>query len=59
MSDVSKPWFASKTLWANAFALVAVIAQLKWGWVVPPEAEMGFFGIVNIVLRAVTKSSLY
>ena len=51
----SKPWYLSKTFYINIIALVGMIVQSKWGWVLQPEREMLVLGIVNMILRTVTK----
>ena len=58
MSDTSeaKPFWASKTLWAN---VVAVIAVFLGGDLLPAERQaeivIGIMGIVNVALRLITK----
>ena len=49
-----KPWYTSKTLWANAIALIALAVQLQTGFVVPPEYQVVVLSGVNIALRFVT-----
>lgn len=58
-----KPFWASKTLWVNAVALVASVTGafgLDLG--LSPETQTsvvaGIMGIVNIVLRLVTKDAV-
>lgn len=59
----TKPFWASKTLWVNAIALVAAISGafgLDLG--LDPETQTAIVGavmsVVNIVLRFVTKSAV-
>ena len=59
----SKPFWASKTLWVNAVALVASISGafgLDIG--LTPEAQSSIVGgvmaVVNIILRLVTKAGV-
>ncbi len=59
----SKPFWASKTLWVNVFALVASVTGafgLDIG--LTPEAQTSIVGgvmaIVNIILRLVTKAGV-
>ena len=52
-----KPWFKSKTLWVNVLAIIGGIAtaisgELKAG------GMLTLFGVVNTVLRVVTKSQI-
>ena len=57
MND-SKAWYTSKTLWVNAIGLVALGLQLRFGWVVSPEYQAMALGVVNGILRVVTKQEL-
>jgi len=59
----TKPFWASKTLWVNAIALVAAISGafgIDLG--LDPETQTAIVGavmsVVNIVLRFVTKSAV-
>lgn len=59
----SKPFWASKTIWANILSLIATIATVfgvDLG--LTPEAQAtiiaGVMGVVNIVLRLVTKTGV-
>lgn len=54
-----KKWYHSKTLWVNTIAIVAIIAQAHYGFVINPEEQVGLLAIVNLILRAVTKEPLY
>lgn len=55
----SKPWYASKTLWVNALALVGMIVQgITGAEVLDAEAQGGILALVNLVLRLVTKSAV-
>ena len=49
-------WYASKTLWTNAVALVAMILQGVLGKeVIPLELQASILAAINMVLRFVTK----
>lgn len=54
---MGKPWWASKTLWANLIALGASIAA-GFGVDIGPEAQASLVGgvmaVVNIALRFLT-----
>jgi len=58
--DNSKPFWASKTLWANIVALVAVLTA-SFGFDLGLDAETqtavvaAIMTVVNIVMRLVTK----
>ncbi len=59
----SKPWYASKTVWANivAFAAtVAVIAGIDVGLTPEVQAEIvaAVLAGVNIVLRLITREAI-
>ncbi len=54
----SKRFYQSKTLWVNFFALVATLAQAKWGMVISPEYQGYALVAVNLLLRAVTNKGL-
>lgn len=53
-----KKWIRSKTLWINIIAIVAIILQAEYGFVVSPEIEVAALGAINLILRAVTKEGL-
>lgn len=50
----SKPWYASKTLWVNLLALLALLVQSYTGFVVDGEIQAALLVVVNLVLRAMT-----
>ena len=58
----AKPFWKSKTLWANlAVVLVGVADQFIAGGLIPPEwtpTVLGFVGVVNVILRTVTTAPL-
>ena len=51
----SKNFFASKTLWVNVLALIAMFAQARYGWVMSPEWQAGALAAINFILRIVTR----
>lgn len=53
-----KQWWKSKTVWANALAIGAVVAQGQAGVEITPEAQVSLLALVNLVLRALTKEPL-
>jgi hypothetical protein len=55
---MTKAWYLSKTLWVNAIALIAIIAQGATGFVIALEAQAGLLVIVNLILRAITNEGL-
>jgi len=63
MND-AKPFWASKTLWVNFIAVVAAVAGafgLDLG--LEPDTQVAYvgaiMGVVNIILRVVTKAPLH
>lgn len=49
-------WYLSKTLWINAIAIVAMITQGVTGKIIiSMELQATILGIVNVILRLVTK----
>ena len=60
---MDKPFYASKTLWANAVMLIATVSTaLGIDLGLDPETQIAVVGavmaVVNIVLRFVTKSPI-
>lgn len=51
----AKPWWTSRTIWANAIAFAATEAAKRYGFVVSAEDQVAILGAVNVVLRAITK----
>jgi hypothetical protein len=59
----TKPWYASKTIWANlvAFAAtMATIAGIDLGFDAATQAELvaGVMAIVNVALRMITSAGV-
>ena len=50
---MNKMWYTSKTLWVNVLAIAGI---LFFKGEVPPELLAGGLAIINMILRAVTKS---
>lgn len=53
-----KKIYKSKTFWVNLIALVALLLQLEYGLVVSAELQLTVLGLVNVVLRLVTKEQI-
>jgi hypothetical protein len=54
-----KKWYLSKTLWVNVIAAAAGVTQAILGKaIINPEAQVAILGIVNMILRMVTKQEL-
>ena len=62
MSEVKeqkqKEWWKSKTIWVNIIAIVALIVQSQFGYVLQPEEQIMILTMINIVLRAITNAEL-
>ncbi len=55
----SKPFWQSKTLWANGTTAVVALLNGAFGWVsITGEETAAFLVVINLVLRAVTKGSV-
>ena len=53
-----KPWYTSKTLWANVVAAVALFMQQQYDYILPPGIEAYALIVVNLVLRSITNKEL-
>ena len=53
-----KKWFLSKTFWVNILAIVALIIQTYTGFVFSLEAQVSVLGVLNILLRTITKAPI-
>jgi hypothetical protein len=51
---MGKSPLTSKTLWVNLLAVVGIVAQAKFGAVVPPEAQTLILALGNLGLRLIT-----
>jgi len=54
----TKPFWTSKTMWINVLAVVAMVVQQQYGFAIDPETQVAILGVVNLVLRIVTKSAV-
>ena len=55
---MDKKWYTSKTLWANALAVVGGLVAKKFGFTISAELTASILVIINVVLRTVTKSNI-
>ena len=53
-----KQWYTSKTLWINALAIAAIVAQGIWGFVFSPALQTSILLFINLILRAITKEEI-
>ena len=54
----TKRWYTSKTLWVNLLAIVALVAQAEFGYILDAEAQAVILAVINLILRALTKKGL-
>ena len=54
----TKEWYHSKTIWVNIIAMIAILLQAVFGFLVTPEEQMAVIVIVNLLLRAITKTPI-
>ena len=54
----TKRWYTSKTLWLNLLAIVALIAQGQFGYLLDAEAQSVILAAINLLLRIITKKGL-
>jgi uncharacterized membrane protein len=49
-----KRWFTSKVIWANVIALLALVAQNHFGFLLTTEEQVSILAVINIILRPFT-----
>jgi len=54
VTKTTKKWYLSKTLWINFIAILVIIAQANFGFIIGPEYQVGLLGIINLIVRSVT-----
>lgn len=54
----TKKWYQSKSVWLNVVAGVAGIVQSYTGFVISVEAQAAILIVLNLILRAVTRSEI-
>ena len=54
----AKPFWQSKTFWANILAGAGMVVQSQTSYVLDPEMQVGIIAFINIVLRFVTKEGV-
>lgn len=54
----TKAWYLSKTLWLNVIAVLALLLQTRFGFVIDPETQTALLAVVNVILRAITRQPL-
>lgn len=53
--DTTK-WYASKTLWVNAIAVIGGFVAPKLGITIDAETQVAILGVINLILRVITKT---
>lgn len=53
-----KPWYKSRTFWANVVSLVAVVLSTEFGITITAEEVAAIMSVINIILRALTSEGL-
>lgn len=56
--QMSKPFWQSRTLWANLIAAVAFFVQQQYGYVIDPAIQGYILVGVNAFLRLITSEEL-
>ena len=54
----TKKWYKSKTLWINIIALIAILAQTQYEFIIHPEEQAALLTIINLALRMITNTEL-
>ena len=54
----TKTWWISKTVWFNVIALIALILQSQYGYIITVEEQAAVLVVANLVLRGVTGEGL-
>lgn len=58
MAGEIKKWYLSKTLWTNVVAVVGIVMAGTVGIELSPESSVAILGVVNFILRLITKEPL-
>ncbi len=53
-----KLWYTSKTIWVNAIAIVGGFVAKKMGIEISPEFAVSLLGVINAILRFITKKEI-
>lgn len=57
-TEQPKVWYKSKVLWVNVIAVVAMLVQAKYGFIIEPVDQVAILGVINLILRATTHGGL-
>ena len=58
MNNNQKPFWKSKTLWVNTIALIALVLQGQFGFVIGAEEQAAIITVANLILRAFTNAGI-
>lgn len=53
-----KKFWLSKTFWTNVLAAVAVLVQVRYGFILSPEYQVLGLSLVNLALRKITSQAV-
>lgn len=53
-SNDIKSIYKSKTVWVNLIALVALIVQQKYGFVIDESMQVQALAVINVLIRTIT-----
>ena len=55
---MKKPFYKSKTIIANFIALIALIVQAQFGFIIDAEEQAAIIIVINLILRIFTRQPL-
>lgn len=55
---IGKKWYASKTFWVNIIAAIALLTQIRYGFIVDSDTQALILTFVNLLLRKITKEPI-
>lgn len=55
---MDKKFYLSRTFWVNILAVIALIVQSQFGYIISPETQVSILAVLNILLRAITKTEI-
>ena len=53
-----KKFYASRTFWVNVIAVMGLMAQAQWGFIIGVETQAVLLSVVNLGLRAITRDAI-
>ena len=54
----AKPFWQSKTFWTNTVAALAILAQMRWGFIIDADTQALALTLANLVLRKITTTAI-